>query len=326
MELRLSLTGMVLFLVLLSDTYAQKESFRRVIPTDSDVIYDLCFSPFGSRVAVADDREIKLFTTADLQLEGRFTGGHRDRILSIDLSQDSSLLVSGGKDSTIVLWDVARAIPVEILHHHQGMVTAVAISPDGRYVASGGTDHQVFLYSLKEKGEARVITGHFKDVTSVAFSPNGKWLASSGGDGTIIVYDLQNNTVLEALSGHQGWVREVQFTPDSHKLISCGDDSRLITWNMEDPSRIYKQFKVKVPSEWLLSLDIRDDNTTIACGGSEGKARIHTHLGIYSAKMGAPVTRIRFKPGEAVYLKMALATRGGGAFLMDGNGMKWSTR
>jgi WD40 repeat protein len=324
MGLRISFTGMILFLVLLQEAFSQTESVRRMIPTDSDVIYDLCFTPAGKMVAVADDREIKIFTADELQLVNRFTGGHRDRILSIDLSRDSSLLVSGGKDSTVVIWDVAGATPVESLHHHQGMVTTVAVSPDCRYIASGGTDHRVFLYEVNGKGDARVITSHFKDITSVAFSPDGKWLASSGGDGTIVVYDLENKIVLEALSGHRAWVREVQFSPDSRKLISCGDDSRIITWNMEEPSRIYMQFKFKVPSGWLLSLDIRDDNKTIACGGSEGKARIQTHLGIYLAKVGDPVTRIRFKPGEPVYLKMAVATRGGGAFLMDGNCMKWS--
>jgi WD40 repeat protein len=54
-------------------------------------------------------------------------------------------LVSAGDDSTVRLWNSARAAETARLEGHDGAVQALAALPDGR-LASGGTDRTIRLW------------------------------------------------------------------------------------------------------------------------------------------------------------------------------------
>ena len=61
-------------------------------------------------------------------------------------SADSRLLVSGSKDTTLKVWDVATGKMKEDLVGHQDEVYAVDWSPDGGRVGSGGRDKAVRVW------------------------------------------------------------------------------------------------------------------------------------------------------------------------------------
>ncbi len=61
-------------------------------------------------------------------------------------SPDSRLLVSGSKDTTLKVWDVASRKLKEDLPGHRDEVYAVDWSPDGGKVGSGGKDKAVRIW------------------------------------------------------------------------------------------------------------------------------------------------------------------------------------
>ena len=68
-------------------------------------------------------------------------------IWTVAFSPDGKTLVSGGLDSAIRLWDVAKRAPIgQPLLGHRDNVYSVAFSPDGRAVASGSGDGSVMLW------------------------------------------------------------------------------------------------------------------------------------------------------------------------------------
>ena len=113
---------------------------------------------------------VKVFSMETKALIAEFKNGHKKQILSIDISQDSLLLASGGKDSTITIWDFTDNKILSTLSYHKGIVTSVKFSPDGRYLVSGATDDKVYLYDIAQKKVVKEYTGHTDDVTSVDFS------------------------------------------------------------------------------------------------------------------------------------------------------------
>lgn len=308
---------MVLFIGLVFVAFSQKDKAFMVFETEDDNISGICFAKNGGALAVADNNTVKVFSMETKALIAEFKNGHKKQILSIDISQDSLLLASGGKDSTITIWDFTDNKILSTLSYHKGIVTSVKFSPDGRYLVSGATDDKVYLYDIAQKKVIKEYTGHNDDVTSVDFSPGGKLFASASADESIRIYTVEDNYYTVSLEGHKSWVRDISFSEDSAKLISCGDDSKIITWNISDLNNIYKESQKKLNSGWILSVEFNEDSQTYVSGSFNGNVKITLHFGGYHLKLGVPVNQALFQPGQGYYLKIALATRGKGVILVD---------
>jgi WD40 repeat protein len=309
------------FLVIVIRGFSQKDKDFIVFNTDSKIIYDICFSDNGKVLVIADNKTIKAYSTEENELINEFKGGHKKQILSIDISEDSTLLVSGGKDSIINIWDFFTNQILKTLNYHEGIITGVKISPNRKYLASGGTDCKVIIYDLYKNQIINEFNDHKDDIASIAFNPNSTMLASASADKTINIYDLISGKLITSLAGHKNWVRDLSWSSDGNELISCGDDSKIIIWNVRDINNIHKQNISKIGVGWLLSIQFNEDNKTYATGGINGKAWIITPFSQYSAKIKYPINKILFKPDEKVYLKIALATRGNGVILISANNM-----
>src|SRR5207249_630763 len=95
---------------------------------------------------------------------------------SLAFTPDNQLLVTGGADDTVRMWEAGSGQALPLLHVGRNSVHSVALSPDGRTLALGhlvsfGIALQVWDW------DARCVRFAFQgpsDVTSVAFTPEGK--------------------------------------------------------------------------------------------------------------------------------------------------------
>jgi WD40 repeat protein len=290
--------------------------------TESKIIYDICFTDKGEVLGIADNKTIKAYSAEDNDLINEFKGGHKGQILSIDISKDSSLLISGGKDSLINIWDFFTGQIIKSLNCHKGIITEVKISPCSNYLASGGTDCKVFIYDLNKNQIICEFNDHKDDVTSLAFNPACTMLASASADKTIKIYNLISGKLITSLTGHKNWVRDLSWSPDGTRLISCGDDSRIIIWNVRNIDNIYIQTNSRIDYGWLLSVQFHEYNNTYTTGGTSGKAWIIMSYNQNLLKIKYPINKILLKPNEGMYLKIALATFGKGVIMVNADRMK----
>ena len=73
---------------------------------------------------------------------------HRDDILTLEQSWDQKFMISAGRDSSIVIWNIASRSIYKKLSHHSAIVLSIAMSKDNRYVISSGTDKRVIVLDI----------------------------------------------------------------------------------------------------------------------------------------------------------------------------------
>lgn len=104
-------------------------------PTRS--VSELAFSPDGRFLAAGCGDATRLWDVGTWTITA--TLAHK-WTASVAFTPDSTVLVTGGDDGNVVLWDVPSGRRVATLTGHTDDVRAVAVSPDGTLIASGGLD------------------------------------------------------------------------------------------------------------------------------------------------------------------------------------------
>jgi WD40 repeat protein len=304
--------------------FSQKGTYK-TYGDKKGIVYDLCFSKGGSWLVVPEGTAVRVYDLKTDQVLYTLEGGHQQAILSLDLSPDSSMVVTGGRDHLVVLWDlktqhVLKALP------QQESIPCVKFSNDQQYIAMGSADGSVQVYNLHSETIDYNSGNSQAPITSVSFNKDNTLLAYAGGEKTITLISTSTWKLLSVLEGHKKWVREVVFSGDRKTLLSCDDAGKICTWEISDPAKpvLYNQFHQGY--KWLLSVDLQADGKTFASGGLSGKVSIDLPPSNYQFQLHTVVHKVRFLPHTGANLLVAVATRGKGTILMNSRNMHFKTR
>jgi WD40 repeat protein len=162
-------------------------------------------------------------------------------------------LASCSADKTVLVWDVAMGVTLQIPEDHFDTVYTAASSPDGEQLASGSRDGTVRVWDVA--GETlQTFKKHTDLVSSVAFSPDGKHLVSGSHDRTLRVWDLRTGAISQILRGHSDWVLACAFSPDGKQLISGSKDMTVRVCDVATGATL-QQRKVNIKVEKLSCLN-----------------------------------------------------------------------
>lgn len=151
--------------------------------------------------------------------------GHDDGAYSLDTFEN--LLVSGGSDGWIRVWNSQTYELIAAWEAHNKRITGLQLSPDGDRVYSSSLDHTVAIWSIH--GECvRRMKGHTSTVRDIAVSPDGKTLATASEDSTICLWDAEAGEAQLILDSHANLVQSVRFCPLG--LLSTSQDGTTRLW------------------------------------------------------------------------------------------------
>ncbi|BGP56202.1 hypothetical protein JCM8202v2_003815 [Rhodotorula sphaerocarpa] len=200
--------------------------------------------------------------------------------------QDGAILVSGGCDRTVRVWDVSTGRCIHTLAGHTSTVRCLRVL-DARPVAvSGSRDGSVRVWDI-DNGEAvhvlsghasslwnvdtgeclHVFRGHFSKIYSVAF--DGARVVTGSLDSTVRVWSAQDGTLIALLQGHTTLVGQLQLDPRTDTLLTGGSDGRVLVFSLKSYEARHV-LEAHTTSVTCLQFDER----FIVTGGNDGRIKL----------------------------------------------------
>lgn len=246
------------------------------------------------------------------------------------------ILVSGGCDREVRVWNMATGESLHLLRGHTSTVrclqmsdskTAISGSRDstlriwdlatgtcrnvlvghqasvrclaihGDTVVSGSYDTTARIWSISEGRCQRTLTGHFSQIYAIAF--DGKRIATGSLDTSVRVWDPHTGQCHAILQGHTSLVGQLQMQGDT--LVTGGSDGSIRVWSLTKMAPIHR---LAAHDNSVTSLQF--DSNRIVSGGSDGRVRIWSlETSQLLRELSAPaqdVWRVAFEEDKAVIM------------------------
>ena len=220
-------------------------ALQRSLTNTGPGITSLAFAPNGQNLFSGDQSGAIQFRTAAAGWSASQSWlAHSGPVWSLACSADSTLLVSGGDDDQVRVWQTTNGVLVTNLVSQTAMVTRSCVAPDGSLVACADADGAVRLFAAQSGASACVITAHTNQVSALAFSPDATFLVSGGGclDNSICIWDCSNGGQLQSIAGlFANGVTALAVSPDTSLIAAAGDrtDQVIQIWNRSNSNLLY---------------------------------------------------------------------------------------
>jgi hypothetical protein len=150
----------------------------------------------------------------------------------------STLLVSGGFDETIRLWDMQRGTCHREIAAHSEAVTSLDFCADGTMIASSSYDGLIRLWDTNAGLCLRTLQHTDQaPVGSVQFSPSSLHLLASSLDHVVRLWDIANARVVKSYTSHKNaqYAGTSLFVLDgTHARVVCGSEDHCVyVWDVQ---------------------------------------------------------------------------------------------
>ncbi|XP_069807231.1 serine-threonine kinase receptor-associated protein [Dendropsophus ebraccatus] len=220
--------------------------------------------------------------------EELITLAHKHIVKSVDFTQDSNHLLTGGQDKLLRIYDLSKpeADPEQIGGHTSAIKKALWYNDD-RQIISAADDKTVRLWDRVSMTEVKTLNFNLS-VSSMEYIPEGETLlitygrtislyntssleliksfeapapinsaslhpekeciVAGGDDFKLYKYDYTTGEELESYKGHFGPVHCVRFSPDGELYASGSEDGTLRLWQTA-VGKTYGLWKCVLPEE-----------------------------------------------------------------------------
>lgn len=191
---------------------------------------------------------------------------HSTPVVASTVDSTGTLVVTGGADGIVKVWDIRGGYCSHTFHGHGGVVTSVELfeSKSALKAPSSGSSKKRKIQEAHTNGASKA------DVL---------FLASSGEDGRIKIHNLNTRQQVASLESHVSVVRALSFSSEQDLLLSASRDQTIVLWDV----RSWSIQQIIPASEELEAAGFLLGGHYVYAGGELGQVRI------WSTQTGLPL-------------------------------------
>jgi len=158
---------------------------------------------------------------------------HIGDCMSLALSPDQNMFISGACDSLAKLWDIRDGQCKQTFSGHTSDINAIGFFPSGNAVITGSDDTTLKMYDLRADQEVNGYTDPNVKAgnTSLALSLSGRLIFAGYDDFKCNIWDTLKGEKVGVLSGHDNRVSCTGVPLDGMGVCTGSWDSMLKLWN-----------------------------------------------------------------------------------------------
>lgn len=220
-------------------------------------------SPDGKRVAIATEKEIKVYSTTSGEELSKVQAEESKDFNEIRFLQNPVKLLIACNDNTAFVWNTIsnkreKAFTGFLNKRDKGGLSYdpnsywesniakyvrfknnLLISRDGKTLVKGKFGNKVKRWDVATGKTEMEFVGHKKGVLCYDLSRDGKKLLTGGGDGKIILWDFETGDSLKTIASYNEPIFDIHFNSDETKSVSSSWDASVKIHDLTTGERDY---------------------------------------------------------------------------------------
>ena len=206
---------------------------------ESDIFLNLSIYRFAS---CGGDRQVFLWDVSTGNVIRKFRG-HDGAVNSLHYSPNFDILVSGGYDQAVKVWDCrSRSVdPIQVMKPFADSVTSVIVTERSDILA-GSVDGTIRRFDVRMGKIVTDLLHH--PITSIAATKDGECILAACTDSCVRLIDRGDGDLLGEYKGHKHTSAKLDaaFTPSDGYAVACSEDGRVLYWEIVDGG-VVEEFK-----------------------------------------------------------------------------------
>ncbi|GAV64223.1 WD40 domain-containing protein/DUF3337 domain-containing protein [Cephalotus follicularis] len=196
--------------------------------------------PMTSLRTISSSNSISMHTTPSHGYVPIAAKGHKESVYALTMNNSGTLLVSGGTEKVVRVWDPRTGSKTMKLRGHNDNIRALLLDPTGRFCLSGSSDSMIRLWDLGQQRCLHSYAVHTDSVWALASTPSFSHVYSGGRDLSLYLTDLATRESL-LLCTKEHPILQLAVHDDSIWVATT--DSSIHRWPAEvrNPQKVFQR-------------------------------------------------------------------------------------